>query len=675
MILLPDIHINIIGTEHKLSLQDPYTLNGKLITHMYISSGTENSYATDAFGERLYTVQTNVYNSIQIADEEGYCVVISQVDLERYMAYELHHFFREQGNEFVEVGENRRYMWTIRRDYGFSNYIRDLERQCNEISRRSITVDGTSYIGRCRERLRNQGRLQEENNARTATISQDWYYSPTLSTSHRSHAEGVATRVTRNPYTYGYGQPVNNYSFVVREPSVQKKHIHQYNYKPEYIKHYMPDEDESALLLGAEIEVDCGGESEEHAKKVLEIMCGINPDDAEEVLENKMYCTHDGSLRNGIEFDTMPCTLEYHRQEMRYKEMFEYLDKNGYKAHDTDTCGLHIHADRNYLGNSELKQQLVITKILYILEKFNDEICVIARRNNNYSQFVGEGKNEKSAVELYKKYKDKGKHVALNLTHKETIEFRCFKGTLKYETFLLTLEFVKNIIDYAKSVNIEDIELIQWSDLTDIFSDELVEYYNDRLEKEMNKEPEKIKLDENNSRITVTPNSWNIDAVSSSVSSLSSGTLSFSTTFDNESYSRLSDILFGSASSQSSSILDQTTNQNTEEDNEIETKKKEIKLLKKRIKNSRNYMEKTRLNAELTQAQKELKKLKKNKNTNSNSNNSNDTCDTSEYVTTVTLDRNRCSFDINSIFINGLDSNLSTLNTRADCSSSMSFSF
>lgn len=37
--------------------------------------------------------------------------------------------------------------------------------------------------------------------------------------------------------------------------------------------------------------------------------------------------------------------------------------------------GLHIHANRSYLGKSRISQELVISKILYILEKFNDEIC------------------------------------------------------------------------------------------------------------------------------------------------------------------------------------------------------------------------------------------------------------------------------------------------------------
>ena len=35
---------------------------------------------------------------------------------------------------------------------------------------------------------------------------------------------------------------------------------------------------------------------------------------------------------------------------MNYREMFEYLDKEGYKGHDCETAGLHIHANRT-IGN------------------------------------------------------------------------------------------------------------------------------------------------------------------------------------------------------------------------------------------------------------------------------------------------------------------------------------
>lgn len=264
-----------------------------------------------------------------------------------------------------------------------------------------------------------------------------------------------------------------------------KNYIHQFNYVPKYIKHFMPGESEdTTLLLGAEIEVggnnniSSDNDKNSTVKKCIQIMNGSDSDE-----ENLIYSTHDSTVQ--IEFDTMPCSLEFHKNKMNYREMFEYLDKEGYKGHDCETAGLHIHANRSYLGKSRISQELVISKILYILEKFNDEICVIARRDNDYSEFAGEKQNEDSIVELYGKYKDKGKRAALNLQHKDTIEFRMFKSTLKYETFILTLEFVKDIIDYAKSVDIEEIELAKWSDLMNCFSSELRKYYEFRYHKKV----------------------------------------------------------------------------------------------------------------------------------------------------------------------------------------------
>lgn len=264
-----------------------------------------------------------------------------------------------------------------------------------------------------------------------------------------------------------------------------KTYIHQFNYVPKHIKHFMPGESEdTTLLLGAEIEVggnnniSSDNDKNSTVKKCIQIMNGSDSDE-----ENLIYSTHDSTVQ--IEFDTMPCSLEFHKNKMNYREMFEYLDKEGYKGHDCETAGLHIHANHSYLGKSRISQELVISKILYILEKFNDEICVIARRDNDYSEFAGEKQNEDSIVELYGKYKDKGKRAALNLQHKDTIEFRMFKSTLKYETFILTLEFVKDIIDYAKSVDIEEIELAKWSDLMNCFSSELRKYYEFRYQKKV----------------------------------------------------------------------------------------------------------------------------------------------------------------------------------------------
>lgn len=290
------------------------------------------------------------------------------------------------------------------------------------------------------------------------------------------------------PISFSFNNSERNIGFINNIISNKTKtYIHQFNYVPKYIKHFMPGESEdTTLLLGAEIEVggnnniSSDNDKNSTVKKCIQIMNGSDSDE-----ENLIYSTHDSTVQ--IEFDTMPCSLEFHKNKMNYREMFEYLDKEGYKGHDCKTAGLHIHANRNYLGKSRISQELVISKILYILEKFNDEICVIARRDNEYSEFVGSKKEENSLVELYGKYKDHGKRAALNLQHKDTIEFRMFKSTLKYETFILTLEFVKDIIDYAKSASIEEIELIKWADLMKLFSPALRNYYTERYNKQYKK--------------------------------------------------------------------------------------------------------------------------------------------------------------------------------------------
>lgn len=265
-----------------------------------------------------------------------------------------------------------------------------------------------------------------------------------------------------------------NEHFISSASGKSHKYIHPHNYKPEFIKH---TNSSSSLLLGVEIEV-AGNNHEpnrnEVVKKCIQIMNGSDSDE-----ESLIYSTHDGTVQ--IELDTMPCSLEVHKT-LNYKEMFKYLVSIGYRGHDCENAGMHIHVDREYLGDTKFKQQLVISKIIYILEKFNDDICVIARKNHDYSQFIG-GSND-TPFTLYQAYKDYGKRAALNLQHDETIEFRCFRSTLKYETFILTLEFVQCIVDFAKTINIEEIESVTWQDLMAKFPKSVQNYYTNRKQRE-----------------------------------------------------------------------------------------------------------------------------------------------------------------------------------------------
>ncbi len=535
MRLVPDFQFN----GHMISLQEPYTIDNELIVNVRRDNGIIKIHTV-----KVHTMVFELFNR-----EYSFSMYRLNCTIKyKYEVLSSNNFYDEQ-NRPVRIPSD------------FSEYY-------NRLLSQSAQCRNCEIIREHYQRLIAQRRFSLDR-------PNYWFRNGILS--------GTNTYINDEYFQDYYP------SFVVTK---SKKYIHPYNYKPEYI-HYKLDIEDSPLLLGAEIEVDGNIDKDEYdnreqiVKKCIQIMNGSDSDE-----ENLIYSTSDSTVQ--IELDTMPCSLEYHKT-LNYKEMFRYLDKQGYKGHDADSAGLHIHADRKYLGKTELMQQLTISKILYILEKFNDEICVIARRNNSYSQFVGNGKNETTVVDLYGKYKDKGKRVALNLQHPETIEFRCFRSTLKYETFILTLEFVQDIIDYAKSINIEEIELIQWDDLMKTFSDELKLYYEERLKKNKGKNNQEFFIKE-----SILSGIRGID-----ISSTARRNLDFNSDYMTVRYNEaVRNLLIPETSVE---LAERTYEVNMTEDG-IE---KYIRKLKKQIKNCRNYLEKKKLEKELTEYQKKLKKLKK----------------------------------------------------------------
>lgn len=256
--------------------------------------------------------------------------------------------------------------------------------------------------------------------------------------------------------------------------------IHTHDYKPKFVKH----PDSTSLLLGAEIEIDKGGrDNAEVAKHCCSIM------NTDENTEDYIYCMHDGSLPDGFEMATMPCGLDVHK-ELPYKEMFDYLVEQGYRAHNTSTCGLHVHVNRSFFGETNLQRQIGIGNLIYLVENFGEQIEKIARRGyNRYYHKIGVTKEDTTISAYAKGNANPSKYASVNTQHKDTIELRMFKGTLNYNTFISTLEFVKVICTVAKETSIYDIESVVWEDLYNQFSDQLKDYYNLRVSKEAANEP------------------------------------------------------------------------------------------------------------------------------------------------------------------------------------------
>ena len=74
-----------------------------------------------------------------------------------------------------------------------------------------------------------------------------------------------------------------------------------------------------------------------------------------------------------------------------------------------------------------------------------------------------------------------GRYTCVNLTNANTIEIRIFRGTLKYNTFLATLQMVNRRCDVAIHLSDAELHAMSWSEFTSgITEPELIQYLKER---------------------------------------------------------------------------------------------------------------------------------------------------------------------------------------------------
>ena len=76
------------------------------------------------------------------------------------------------------------------------------------------------------------------------------------------------------------------------------------------------------------------------------------------------------------------------------------------------------------------------------------------------------------------------RYTCVNLQNKNTIEFRMFRGTLKYNTIIATIQFVDYLTDIAKELREDEIQELTWvkfvRGLLDRNVPELITYLKER---------------------------------------------------------------------------------------------------------------------------------------------------------------------------------------------------
>lgn len=260
------------------------------------------------------------------------------------------------------------------------------------------------------------------------------------------------------------------YCYNCYERLQQNEYIHDYNFKPSPI--FYGDSDR---YFGVELEIDAGGHSDTNAGKIAGIA---------NQSEKLVYIKHDGSLDEGMEIVTHPMTLDFHMNKMPWQDVMEKAVSLGYKSHKTKTCGLHVHVNRTAFGDDDTDQEFCISRILFFVERFWQELLKFSRRTeyqiNRWAARYGIKDNPKATLDNAKKH-NLGRYTCVNLTNYSTIEFRIFRGTLKYNTLIATLQLVNRICDLATRLTDEEMTSLNWCDfVAGITEPELIEYLKSR---------------------------------------------------------------------------------------------------------------------------------------------------------------------------------------------------
>ena len=247
--------------------------------------------------------------------------------------------------------------------------------------------------------------------------------------------------------------------------------IKDYYYKPTPIFY-----GKGGRFFGVELEVDEACEDNENSESVINIA---------NASKEHIYCKHDGSLDDGFEIVTHPMTLNYHMDEMPWLAVVTELKEMGYLSHKANTCGLHIHVNRNSLGDTYIAQEATIARILYFFEKHWEELLKFSRRTNRqldrWAARYGYKDRPKDILDHAKAGSGNGRYSCINLQNDNTIEFRMFRGTLKYNTIIATLQLVNRVCDVAFAMSDGELKEMSWTTFVSGCTEpELIQYLKER---------------------------------------------------------------------------------------------------------------------------------------------------------------------------------------------------
>lgn len=250
------------------------------------------------------------------------------------------------------------------------------------------------------------------------------------------------------------------------------------------------DMNKTKLYMGLEWEMDEGGERHASAVAISSALAGNRP---------YCYTMSDGSLSNGIEIATMPATLDAHLNVFDWDMACDVATTLGYRGHDTNSSGIHIHINRNFFSDDKKLQLYRGSLMALVMERNWDDFVKFSRRRYDRLDQWAKKKNlveqmpasfETSSTDIlvdkFRSQYDDDKYVALNMRHRNTFELRIFRSSLRPATVKATLQFVYNLAHWCKYNGLVKAQTVTMQDIIDYQQHpELTEYWNTVKDREV----------------------------------------------------------------------------------------------------------------------------------------------------------------------------------------------
>jgi hypothetical protein len=214
-----------------------------------------------------------------------------------------------------------------------------------------------------------------------------------------------------------------------------------------------------SLCFGVELEMEAADSdytSQEDLGKALGGRTGMGSRVSNDGIAGTYILMNDGSLNaTGVELITNPYTLEFHQSKFGWQSLLANVTGIARSGSHTSACGMHVHCNRKAISALTLGKALVF---------------VNSRENSALIERIAQRTGEQWAARSPKKIVDgkaqrTSKYEAMHIADK-TIEFRIFRGNLRWDRVLKNIEFCHSVFNYAAVAAMEAVltkkDYLQW---------------------------------------------------------------------------------------------------------------------------------------------------------------------------------------------------------------------